>query len=70
MAETDRFLTLAELCTYLGVSKSFAYKLSHRNAIPKYCPTGGKIWFKKSDIDQWLNGHRIMSEKELNHLSN
>ncbi|WP_179412639.1 helix-turn-helix transcriptional regulator [Mucilaginibacter sp. E4BP6] len=70
MAETDRFLTLAELCTYLGISRSLAYKLSHRNTIPKYRPTNGRVWFKKSDIDQWLNNHRIMSETELQPLIN
>ncbi len=66
----DKYLTLAELCTYLGISRSLAYKLSHRRTIPKYRPTNGRVWFKKSDIDQWVNDHRIMSENEINSLIN
>ncbi|WP_367278611.1 helix-turn-helix domain-containing protein [Mucilaginibacter sp.] len=63
-------MTVGELCAYLKISASLAYKLSHRNAIPKYRPTNGRVWFKKSDIDQWINNHRIMSETELNTLTN
>jgi excisionase family DNA binding protein len=70
MADDDQYLALAELCSYLGISRSLGYKLSHRNAIPKFKPTNGKIWFKKSDIDAWFNAHRIMSEQELETITN
>jgi len=70
MAETDHFMTLADLCSYLGVSRSLGYKLSHRRAIPIYKPTGGKVWVKKSDVDKWLNAHRIMSETEIENFNN
>ena len=70
MANTNEFLTVGDLCSYLGISRSLAYKLSHRGAIPKYRPTNGRVWFKKSDIDQWVNDHRIMSETELETLTN
>lgn len=70
MADNDKYLTLAELCSYLGISRSLGYKLSHRCAIPKFKPTGGHLLFKRSDVDQWVNDHRIMSETELNTLTN
>jgi DNA binding domain, excisionase family len=70
MADNDQYLSLAELCSYLGISRSLGYKLSHRRAIPKFKPSGGRILFKKSDVDQWVNAHRIMSETELETLTN
>jgi len=70
MADNDQYLSLAELCSYLGISRSLGYKLSHRRAIPHYKPTGGHLLFKKSDVDQWVNAHRIMSETELTTLTN
>jgi excisionase family DNA binding protein len=70
MEKNDKFFTLAELCTYLGISRSLAYKLSHRCIIPKYRPTNGRVWFKKSEVDIWLDKHRILSEEEINTLIN
>jgi excisionase family DNA binding protein len=65
MADYDKYLTLAELCSYLGISRSLGYKLSHRCAIPKFKPTNGKLLFKKSEIDEWVDTGRIKSEEEV-----
>lgn len=62
----DVWFSMKGLCAYLQISPSLGYKLSHRRAIPKYRPSGGRVWFKKSDVDQWINNHRIMSEDENN----
>jgi excisionase family DNA binding protein len=59
------YLSITEVCSYLGVSKSYVYKLSFNNSIPKYCPGGKLIFMKKSDVDNWLCRNRIASEDEL-----
>ncbi len=60
------FMTSGELCQYLKISLSTVYKLSHRNVLPKYRPAGRKIYFLKSDVDQYLTRNRISSIDELN----
>lgn len=59
------FLSTEEVCNYLNVSKAYVYMLSHKNELPKYCPSGKRIWFKKADVDEFLNRGRIASNEEL-----
>ena len=59
------FLTVEELCAYLGISKSTAYKLSHNNILPKYCPGGKKILFRTDEVESYVNSHRIASTHEI-----
>ena len=59
------FLSTSEVCDYLGVSLSCVYKLSFNHALPKYCPGGKKIYFKKADIDNWLSRNRVASQEEI-----
>lgn len=63
--ENKNFITTAELADYLGVSKSYVYKLSFYNTLPKYCPGNKLLWFKKTEVDEWLSRYRIASEEEL-----
>ncbi|WP_394772329.1 helix-turn-helix domain-containing protein [Mucilaginibacter sp.] len=59
------YLSTDEVSKYLDVSKAYVYKLSFLNELPKYCPTGKRIWFKKTDIDEFINKGRIASNDEL-----
>jgi len=59
------FLSTSEVCDYLRVSLSCVYKMSFNNVLPKYRPGGKKIYFKKSDIDNWLCESRIASKDEI-----
>ncbi|WAC39345.1 helix-turn-helix transcriptional regulator [Pedobacter sp. SL55] len=60
-----KYLTVDELCDYLGLSKSTVYKLSHSNTLPKYCAGGKKILFKIEEVDEYINSHRIASASEI-----
>jgi excisionase family DNA binding protein len=60
------FLSTSEVCDYLNVSRSCVYKLSFKNVLPKYCPGGKKIYFKKTEVDDYINKSRIASQNELN----
>jgi excisionase family DNA binding protein len=57
--------TLAEASNYLGISNSHAYKLTSGRQIPHFCPNGKKLYFKKSELDQWLQRNRKVSREEL-----
>lgn len=56
-------LTLDEVCFLTGLAKSTVYKLTANKAIPHY--TNGKhLYFKKSEVEQWLTRNRIGSQLE------
>ena len=57
--------TVDEACSFMGVSKSTLYKMSSSNVIPLYKPTGGRIYFKRDDIIEYLQQNRVMSQKEI-----
>ena len=47
-------LSFKEALVYLDVSSSFLYKLTSKNEIPFTKPNGGKIYFKKEDLNNWM----------------
>ncbi|MDB4130909.1 helix-turn-helix domain-containing protein [Flavobacteriaceae bacterium] len=57
-------LNLNELSDYTGYSKSYIYKLTSRNAIPYFKPSGKSVFFDRVEIDTWLlkNKHRQVKE--------
>lgn len=58
-------LTLEEACQYLDVSPSYIYKLTSTHQIPHYCPTGKKLYFKRSELDEWLLSNRHATRAEM-----
>lgn len=59
--------TMVEFCKYTGLSKSTAYKLTSSRKIPFSQPNGKLIFFRKTDIDNWLlsNPRKSMEILEL-----
>lgn len=58
-------LSLNEAVEYLNVSKSLLYKLTSDRKISFSKPNGGKIYFKKSELDAWMLSNECKSRKEL-----
>ena len=58
-------LTLDEAALYLNQSKSSIYKLTSKKEIPHYSPGGKKIYFRRSEMDEWIFNSRIISSDEL-----
>lgn len=61
---TRDILTLEEAVTYLQVSKSYLYKLTFKKEIPFYKPSGKLIYFKKSELDEWIFKNRESNNEE------
>ncbi len=63
-------LSFREAQMYLDVSKSFLYKITASKGITFFKPSGKLIYFKKSDLDEWLlhNKHASVAatEDEIN----
>lgn len=58
-------LTLGEAAAYMQVSVSHIYKLHCNGELSSYCPTGKKLYFKRSDLDQFLLRNRQGSSYEI-----
>jgi excisionase family DNA binding protein len=58
-------LSLSEAAKFLNVSKSCIYKITSQKQIPHYIPGGKKIYFKKSDLEDWLLKNRIAPSSEF-----
>ncbi len=66
-------LSFREALVYLDVSESFLYKLTSKRAIEFAKPNGGKIYFKKKDLDNWMlqnvtKSERVLEDEIFNHL--
>jgi excisionase family DNA binding protein len=60
-----KFLSVVEAATYTGFSPKYIYQLVHRSEIPCYKPTGRKLFFKVSDLDEWIYISKCKSVNEI-----
>jgi len=58
-------LSFEEARIYLDVSKSFLYKLTSKNELSFSKPNGGKIYFKKSVLNEWMEKNPVHSKEFL-----
>ncbi len=63
---TKEVLTSDEVARYMGISKSFLYKLTMRNEIPHYKPTGKLCYFNRKEVEEWLQSNRVSTTTEIN----
>jgi excisionase family DNA binding protein len=62
-------LSFQEFLQYTGITKSFAYKLTSNNKIKFSKPNGKLIFFKKSDVDNWLLSKPNKTADELDAIA-
>ena len=62
---TTEVLTSDEAARYLGISKSYLYKLTMRQAIPHYKPMGKMCYFNRLELEQWIQSNRVATADEL-----
>ena len=58
-------LTSDEAARYMGVSKSYLYKLTMNKQIPHYKPLGKMCYFNRLELEQWLQSNRHSTDTEL-----
>ncbi len=57
MPTLNRWISLNELCSYLGVSRETAIKWVSQKGLP--CAKVGKLWkFHLSEIDAWMKSQK------------
>jgi excisionase family DNA binding protein len=57
-------LTFEEACQYTNTSRSWMYKMTHTRTIPHSKPNGKKLYFRRSDLDNWMMSGYCKSAKE------
>ena len=59
----DRYLSVAEICTYLGIKRDTVYKWISKKQLPAH--RIGKLWkFKMAEADEWVkNEDKNVKEK-------
>ncbi len=59
----DRYLSVAEICTYLGIKRDTVYKWISKKQLPAH--RIGKLWkFKISEVDAWVNDQDRLMVKQ------
>ena len=57
-------LTSQEASRYMGISQSYLYKLTMRQEIPHYKPSGKICYFNRRELDEWMQKNRINTVAE------
>lgn len=63
---TKEVLTSDEAARYMGISKSYLYKLTMRQQIPHYKPMGKMCYFNRAELEGWLQNNRVATVEEIN----
>ena len=59
-------LSVDEAAAFLGMKKSYLYKLTMARKLPHYKPMGKMVYFRKTELEQWLLSNRCATDEELN----
>jgi excisionase family DNA binding protein len=62
---TKEVLTSDEAARYLGISKSYLYKLTMQQKIPHYKPMGKMCYFNREELEHWLQSNRVATDEEI-----
>lgn len=54
----EKFLDFEEALSLLPYRRSYLYKLMHERQIPYFKPTGGRVMFLESDIEDFITRGR------------
>jgi excisionase family DNA binding protein len=73
LKEKEKPLTFEEARAFLQISKSSLYKLVHRKEIEYFKPSGGKLYFDKQVLLEYMRRGRVKSaaqidEEATNHI--
>ncbi len=62
-------LNLKQAAEYVSLSKSAIYKKTSERGIPHF-KQGKKLYFKRSELDDWMTGLKISTKEEIEKQAN
>ena len=67
--QSVQLMTVDAVYEYLKISRSHIYKLTSMNLIPFYKSNGKMVYFKKSEIDNWVLKNRHKTKEEIDEIA-
>lgn len=67
---SKEILSFNEALELMDVSKSFLYKMTSECKINFFKPNNGKIYFRRSDLEEWMMQNEQKSLPSLVEMSN
>lgn len=58
-------MTVEDAAAFLDVSIDHIYRLCSKHRIAYYKPMGKRIYFKRSDLAEWVFSKKILTDEEL-----
>ena len=58
MEQTQKPLSVSDAVLFTGYSKYYIYKLISQKKIPCFKPMGGRVFFKKEDLEKFIFRNR------------
>lgn len=62
-------LAFSEACEYLGVKATSLRTKMHKHELPYYKPNGGKVYFRRDDLNKFLLKGRVDSQAEIEQMA-
>lgn len=63
---SKEILNFQEFCNFCGISESYGYKLTSMRMVPHFKPGGKMVYFRRSEIEEWLLRNPISTKDQLN----
>lgn len=64
MANKEKFIRLEEVIKLTGYKRNYIYQLVHAKKIPHYKPTDRTLFFRESEIIDWIESCKINADYE------
>jgi excisionase family DNA binding protein len=61
----EKPMGVAEAAEFTGLSKAYLYKLVYLKKIPHYKPNAGRLFFKRTELEQFVFRGRSAADYEL-----
>ena len=58
-------MNIFEAAAFTGLKPSYIYKLIHLRKIPHYKPTGGRVYFKRGELEQFVFRGKVSASYEM-----
>lgn len=57
-AKENEFLTIEQAAMFLGYKTSTLYKKNSLGEIPYYNPSGGKVFYSRRELEDWIKNKK------------
>ena len=64
----EDFMNIDQVSSFVGLAKPTVYGLIHKQKIP-YFKVGKRLYFKKSDLVNWITSAKVKTKKEINQMA-